>query len=192
MKLFTPSAALSQLSDAELVAQCAGGEGAAAFGELAARYYRPVCAFLFKKLGQADLVEDLAQETFLEAFKALRERRGPAYFSSWLFGIAHNRCGKWFRRKKVGLFPANEPPEVAVGGPISPQEEAEEQHKKMTALEYGLAGLPAETRQLLYFKHEEGLTCEQIAARLRQPVGTVKSTLARTYKLLRARLRGEP
>ena len=193
MKLFTPSAELSQLSDAELVARCAGGEGeeANAFGELAARYYRPVCAFLFKKLGQADLVEDLAQETFLEAFKALRERRGPAYFSSWLFGIAHNRCGKWLRRKKVGLFPANEPPEVATSGFTSAQEEAEEQQKRMMALDYGLAGLPAETRQLLHLKHQEGLTCEQIAARLRQPVGTVKSTLSRTYKALRARLGGQ-
>ena len=188
MKLFTPSASLTQLADADLVARCTGDQGNVAFTELAARYYRPVCAFLFKKLGQPDLVEDLAQETFLEAFKALRDRRGPVYFSSWLFGIAHNRCGKWFRRKKIGLFPADEPPEVAAAGFVSAQEEAEEQQKKMTALEYGLAGLPAATRQLLHLKHQEGLTCDEIAARLGQPVGTVKSTLSRTYKMLRARL----
>jgi RNA polymerase sigma-70 factor (ECF subfamily) len=192
MKRFTPSLALTQLSDAELVTRCGPGEGGeAAFAELTARYYRPVCAFLFKKLGQADLVEDLTQETFLEAFKALRDRRGPAYFSSWLFGIAHNRCGKWFRRKKIALFPADEPPDVAVVGFDLAQEEAEEHLKKMVALEYGLAGLPAQTRELLHLKHQEGLTCEQIAARLGQPVGTVKSTLSRTYKMLRSRL-GNP
>jgi RNA polymerase sigma-70 factor (ECF subfamily) len=190
MKLFTPSIALTQLADGELVALCIGANDAA-FHELAARYYRPVCAFLFKKLGQPDLVEDLAQETFLEAFKALRDKKTPVYFSSWLFGIAHNRCGKWFRRKKVGLFPATEPPDGAVTAFVSPQEEAEEQQKKMAALEYGLASLSAPTRLLLHLKHEEGLTCEQIAARLGQPVGTVKSTLARTYKMLRSRLGGE-
>jgi RNA polymerase sigma-70 factor, ECF subfamily len=190
MKLFTPSASLTQLPDADLVALC-GRADKAAFAELAARYYRPVCAFLFKKLGQADLVEDLAQETFLEAFKALLDGRGPVYFSSWLFGIAHHRCGKWFRRKKVGLFPADEPPEIAAVGLVSAQEEAEEQQKQMTALEYGLASLPSKTRQLLHLKHQEGLTCEQIAARLGQPVGTVKSTLSRTYKTLRARLGGD-
>ena len=61
----------------------------------------------------------------------------------------------------------------------------------MTALEYGLASLPADTRQLLHLKHQEGLTCDEIAVRLGQPVGTVKSTLSRTYKMLRARLGGD-
>ena len=193
MKLFTPGAALSQLSDADLVAQCAGADGdEAAFHELTTRYYRPVCAFLFKKLGQPDLVEDLAQETFLEAFKALRQKTGPTHFSSWLFGIAHNRCGKWFRRKKVGLFPADQPPDEAVApaAPVSAQEELEEQQKRSAALERGLATLPEETRRLLHLKHQEGLTCEEIAARLGQPVGTIKSQLSRTYKLLRSRLGG--
>jgi RNA polymerase sigma-70 factor (ECF subfamily) len=188
MKLVTPTP-LPQLSDTELVCLCARGDDGA-FHELAARYYRPVCAFLFKKLGEADLVEDLAQETFLEAFKALRQKQQPAWFSSWLFGIAHHRCGKWFRKKKLSLYPANEPPEVAASGFVSPEEEAEEQQHKMAALEYGLAGLTPDVRQLLHLKHQEGLTCEQIAARLGQPVGTVKSTLSRTYKALRARLGG--
>src|SRR5262249_51781885 len=157
---------------------------------LAARYYRPVCGFLFKKLQEADLVEDLAQETFLEAFRALREKRPPEHFSSWLFGIAHNRCGKWFRRKKLGLYPADQPPDGAATPSLSAQEELEEQQKTMAALEDGLASLPEETRRLLHLKHRDGLTCEQIAAALGQPVGTVKSTLSRTYKLLRSRLGG--
>jgi RNA polymerase sigma-70 factor (ECF subfamily) len=189
MKLATPRAALSQLPDADLVAMCVQGD-ADAFQELTGRYYRPVCGFLFKKVQQADLVEDLAQETFLEAFKALREGRPPEQFAGWLFGIAHNRCGKWFRRKKLSLYPANEPPDVAATAFVSAQEELEEQEKKMATLEHGLAGLPAETRNLLDMKHQQGLTCEQIAAALGQPVGTIKSQLSRTYKMLRERLSG--
>jgi RNA polymerase sigma factor (sigma-70 family) len=187
MKLVTPRAVLSQFLDADLVALCVDGD-ASAFQELTGRYYRPVCAFLFKKVQQADLVEDLAQETFLEAFKALRDGRPPEQFAGWLFGIAHNRCGKWFRRKKPRLFPGNEPPEIAASVFVSAQEELEEQQKKMATLENGLASLSAETRKLLDMKHQQGLTCEQIATVLGQPVGTIKSQLSRTYKLLRGRL----
>jgi RNA polymerase sigma-70 factor (ECF subfamily) len=189
MKLLPPSESLSQLADAELVALCVDGE-AAAFHELSARYYRPVCAFLFKKLQHCDQVEDLAQETFLEAFKALREGRPPQFFPSWLFGIAHNRCGKWFRRKKVSLFPATEPPDVAATAFFSAQEELEEQQKTMAALDRSLADLSDDTRRLLHMKHHQGLTCEQIATILGQPAGTIKSQLSRTYKLLRSRLSG--
>jgi RNA polymerase sigma-70 factor (ECF subfamily) len=187
MKLFTPCATLSQLVDADLVALCVEGDGAA-FQELAGRYYRPVCGFLYKKLQQADLVEDLAQETFLEAFQALRGGRPPEQLAGWLFGIAHNRCGKYFRRKKLSLFPANEPPDVAASAFVSAQEELEEQQKTMAMLENGLAGLSEETRKLLDMKHRQGMTCEQIAQALGQPVGTIKSQLSRTYKLLRARM----
>jgi RNA polymerase sigma-70 factor (ECF subfamily) len=189
MKLATPRVALSQLMDADLVDRCVDGDDTA-FHELTNRYYRPVCGFLFKKLQQCDLVEDMVQETFLEAFKALRQGRAPEQFSSWLFGIAHNRCGKWFRKKKLSLYPANEPPDVAATGFVSAQEELEEQQKMMATLESGLASLPDQTRKLLHMKHHEGLTCEQIGAALGQPVGTIKSTLSRTYKMLRFRLGG--
>src|SRR5262245_23549660 len=75
-----------------------------AFQSLAGRYYRPVGAFLLKRVGRPDLVEDLVQETFLEAFRALREGRRPEHFSSWLFGIAHNRAGRWLRKRRLVLF----------------------------------------------------------------------------------------
>src|SRR5262245_41886901 len=72
MKTATPSEQVfRQLTDAELVLLCVRGDQEA-FQQLTVRYYRPVCGFLFKRLGQCDLVEDLAQETFLEAFRVLR------------------------------------------------------------------------------------------------------------------------
>jgi DNA-directed RNA polymerase specialized sigma24 family protein len=95
-------------SDAELVAQTLQGV-TAAFQQLTLRYYRPVGGFILKRVGRPDLVEDLVQETFLEAFQALRQGREPRHFSSWLFGIAHNRCGKWLRRKRPVLFDPQEP-----------------------------------------------------------------------------------
>ncbi len=173
--------------DAELVALCAAGDRRAAHA-LSERYYRPVCGFLHKRLQQPDLVEDLAQETFLEAFRGLRDGRRPEHFSSWLFGIALNRCGKHLRRKRPSLFPATEPPDSASVPFLSLAEELEEQRRLLACLEDGLAGLPEATRELLHRKHRHGLTCEQIATELGQPVGTVKSQLSRAYKALRARL----
>jgi RNA polymerase sigma-70 factor, ECF subfamily len=176
-------------ADPELVDACLRGDRRA-FASLAARYYGPVTGFLFKRLQSADLAEDLAQETFLEAFRSLREGRRPDFFSSWLFGIAHNVCGKYLRRTRPRLFAPDDPPvDVAVPPELSAREDFEEQQKLLAALDAGLADLPDDTRRLLELKHAHGLTCAQIASEVGRPVGTVKSLLARTYKALRQRLR---
>jgi RNA polymerase sigma-70 factor (ECF subfamily) len=179
-------------SDAELVQQTLQGV-TAAFQHLTQRYYRPVGGFIFKRVGQPDLVEDLVQETFLEAFQALRSGRQPQTFSTWLFGIAHNRCGKWLRRKRPVLFAPDAAPDLpAAPNEQSLLEELEEQQRLMTRLETQVRQLPEDTRRLLELKHRDGQTCEEIAATTGRPVGTVKSLLARTYKLLRTALAPDP
>jgi RNA polymerase sigma-70 factor (ECF subfamily) len=182
-------------SDAELVAKTLQGV-TQAFHELTVRYYRPVGGFIFKRVGRPDLVEDLVQETFLEALQALKAAPaggGPRHFSSWLFGIAHNRCGKWLRRKRPVLFDPNEVPDQSTApSDQALLEELEEQQKQMAELELHLQRLPQETRRLLELKHRMGKTCQEIAAETGRPVGTVKSLLARTYKSLRQALAPAP
>ena len=182
------SASVETTPEADLVRRSARGD-TDAFHALTRRYYRPVCGFLLKRLGRSDEVEDLAQETFLEAFRSLKLGRRPEHFSSWLFGIAHNCCGKWLRRKRPLLFSPVDAPEVeAPPSEFDALAELEEQQRRFALLEENLTLLPAETRQLLDLKHRQGKTCEQIAAETGRPVGTVKSLLARTYKLLRERM----
>jgi RNA polymerase sigma-70 factor (ECF subfamily) len=177
-----------QRTDAELVQRCLRGDRQA-FHDLTVRYYRPVGAFIFKRVQRPDVVEDLAQETFLEAYRSLKAGRPPQHFSSWLFGIAVNCCGKWLRRKRPVLFDATDPPDTtAVPSFTAEHEEWEEQQRLLAALEDGLAGLPEQTRTLLSLKHRQGKTCEEIATELGQPVGTIKSQLSRAYKALRERL----
>jgi RNA polymerase sigma-70 factor (ECF subfamily) len=178
----------STATDAELVQQTLRG-AREAFHHLTVRYYRPVGGFILKRVQRPDLVEDLVQETFLEAYKALKAGRRPLHFSSWLFGIAHNRCGKWLRRKRPTLFAPNEAPDLAVApSEQALREELEEQEKQIAHLRSHLQGLPEETRRLLELKHRDGKTCEEIAAATGRPVGTIKSLLARTYKWLREAL----
>jgi RNA polymerase sigma-70 factor (ECF subfamily) len=177
--------------EAELVARCLAGD-AEAFEALAGRYYRPVAAFLLRRVGRPDVVEDLAQETFLEAFRALRDGRRPDNFAPWLFGIAHNRAGKYLRRRKPALFDPAAPPDLpAVLPEQALHDELEEQRHRLAALDGALAHLPPDARQLLEMKHKRGLTCEQIAAELGRPTGTIKSLLSRTYRALRERLAPE-
>jgi RNA polymerase sigma-70 factor, ECF subfamily len=114
----------------------------------------------------------------------------PENFAGWLYGIAHNRLGKWLRRKAVLSFSAAPPEAIAAPAEQHVFEEAEEQRHLLGRLEAGLAELPTETRQLLALKHHEGKTCEQIATTVGRPVGTVKSLLSRAYRALRERLGG--
>jgi RNA polymerase sigma-70 factor (ECF subfamily) len=175
-------------SDAELVQQTMQGT-TAAFHRLTDRYYRPIGAFLLKRVGRPDLVEDLVQETFLEAFQALRAGRSPQNFSSWLFGIAHHRAGKWLRRKRPVLFAPDQAPDLAAGpSEQALWEELEEQQQEMARLQTELQKLPEETQRLLHWKHQDGKTCAEIAAATGRPVGTIKSLLARTYQGLRQAL----
>src|SRR5262249_27203145 len=134
-----------QRADAELVARCMQGDREA-FHELTVRYYRPVCGFLLKRVQQPDLVEDLAQETFLEAFRALTSGPRPQHRAAWLFGSAPTRCGKGSRRRRPSLFPADDPPgDLAAPSLTAAQEELEEQQRLLAALEEKLADLPEET-----------------------------------------------
>jgi RNA polymerase sigma-70 factor, ECF subfamily len=174
-------------SDADLARQAATGQ-TASFQELTRRYYRPVSAFIWKRLQRADIVEDLAQDTFLEAFKAIKNGLVPDHFSSWLFGIAHNLCGKVLRRKQPVRFAGDEVPEQSVSDNTLTLDAAEEQQKWLDRLDVGLAELPPDTRDLLERKHRHGQSCEQIANATGRPVGTIKSLLSRTYKHLRERL----
>jgi RNA polymerase sigma-70 factor (ECF subfamily) len=171
-------------TDAELVERALRG-ATQAFHQLCERYYRPVGGFIFKRVGQYDLVEDLVQETFLEAFQAIKAGQKPTHFSSWLFGIAHNRCGKWLRRKRPALFDPNDAPDLATADDPSLLEEVEEQEKQLAWLDTQIRCLPLDIRRILELKHRDGKTCEQIAVDMGRPVGTIKSLLARTYKALR-------
>src|SRR2546423_8361003 len=137
---FAMSDELTAERETELVRQAAGGDRDA-FETLTIRYYRPVGSFLLRRVQQPDVVEDLAQETFLEAFRSLKQGRIPERFSTWLFGIAHNVSGTWLRRRRVLSFSGPPPAEVAASDPPPGLEEIEEQERLREQLTRGLAEL---------------------------------------------------
>src|SRR6187431_3747554 len=86
-------------TDEELVARSRTGD-MDSFNQLILRWERPIYALAYRVIGQEEDARDVAQETFLRAFRALPGFKGQAKFSSWIYRIALNLCRDWIRRKK--------------------------------------------------------------------------------------------
>ena len=101
----TPTSQDNGREDSELVRKALQGD-VDAFELLIERYQQAVYNICYYKSRNCFDAEELAQDIFLAAFKALPNLKDINKFSSWLFGIAYNRCHKWFRRErtKVGKF----------------------------------------------------------------------------------------
>lgn len=149
-----------------------------AFGELVQRHQGLVRGFLRRMLGgDADLADDLAQETFIKAHRNLRTYRGGAKFPVWLCAIAANELrAEWRRRKRRAEFSEEE----AFDRPGTPEPGMQRD------IATGLAQLPEAQRAALVLCFEHGLTHEEAAATLDCPLGTLKSHVARGKSRLRA------
>jgi len=171
-------------SDADLIARAILREEHNAFGELVRRYQSPVRGFLARMTrGDAHLADDLAQETFLKAWKNLKSFRGEARFSTWLFGIAFNEFrGEARRRKELALDDVDEQPnEASTGSTMADSNlrlDLTEALKVLNSLE----------RAAVLLCCQNGLTHEEAAQVLACPLGTVKTNVLRGREKLRRRL----
>ena len=95
-------------TDEELVARSRGGD-LDSFNQLVLRWERPIYALAYRVIGREEDARDVAQETFLRAFRALSGFKGQAKFSSWLYRITLNLCRDWIRReRRTPIAPAPE------------------------------------------------------------------------------------
>jgi len=168
------------LSDLELITCVVTEDDRSAFGELVRKHQSAVRAFLRQLTrGDAAWADDLAQETFILAYRKLRDFRGEAAFSSWLLGIAHNQFRNARRRQR-------ETPHETV--PEAPDDH-EPSHADKTALRQDLsaavARLSADEQTALHVCYQQGLSHGEAAEVLGWPVGTVKTHLARSKEKLR-------
>src|ERR1035437_4248238 len=106
-------------SDAQLVEWTLAGDRAA-FATIVKRYQSLVCSITYNATGSLTLSEDLAQETFLAAWKQLSELREPGQLRAWLCGITRFLVGKQLRRQGHEPIHAAEPLE-ALHDPPSPE-----------------------------------------------------------------------
>lgn len=135
--------------------------------------------------------EEITQVVFLKAWKGLKDFRGEAAFSTWLYRLTRNACTDHFRqnKKRRGDLSLDDPdlPVLPHDGP-SPQEEAE-RRETQEDLRKALDALPEHHRAILLLREMEGLSYQELAQVLEVEVGTVKSRLARARKALVKHLR---
>jgi RNA polymerase sigma-70 factor (ECF subfamily) len=166
--------------DSELVVRIVASNDRAAFGELVRRHQATVRSFLrHLSGGDATLADDLAQETFIQAYRALPRFRGEAAFSTWLLGIAHNQWRNARRRQRTHL--PLEAPEAANAATPSPTRTTDLRQDLATALRR----LSQEEQTAVHLCYQQGLSHSEIAAVLDWPLGTVKTHLARSKEKLR-------
>ncbi len=170
-------------TDSELIACVLASDDRAAFGQLVARHQSSVRNFLrHLTRNNAPLADDLAQDTFVQAYRALSGFRGDAAFSSWLLGIAHNQWRNARRRERHDIsLDENTTPEPAVP---SSAFTTDLQHDLADALRQ----LSVDEQLALHLGYQQGLAHREIAALLGWPIGTVKTHVARGKAKLRTLL----
>jgi RNA polymerase sigma-70 factor (ECF subfamily) len=170
------------LTDADLVARVLLDDDHHAFAELVRNHQSSVRGLL-RQLTRTDvaLADDLAQETFLRAYKNLRSFRGEARFSTWLYRIAYN-CFREEARKRKELVGIDEERLQIEQDPRTVDPAL--RHDLMHAL--GL--LPLHERSAVLLCCQNGLSHDEAARVLEIPLGTVKTNVLRGREKLKRTL----
>jgi RNA polymerase sigma-70 factor, ECF subfamily len=192
-----PSAGSSRI-ETEFIEKLRAGD-ARAFDTLVTRYTGEVYGLLYRITEDGKEAEDLTQETFLRALKAISKFRGDADLKTWLFRIAinqsKNRFRWWKRRKREKTVSLDAPvgdsdtplSETFSSGTADPEANLL-QRERESVLNKALFALPEIFREAVILCDIEGLTYEEIAATLEINIGTVKSRIARGRLELRKKL----
>ena len=180
------------ITDEELVARAMKGD-LDSFNQLVLRWERPIYALAYRVLGREEDARDVAQETFLRAFRALGGFKGQAKFSSWLYRITLNLCRDWMRRQR--RTPVSQAPEgldiadlVGEGEPSESVEDLVARRQLGHAVGKAMSLLPEEQRTAIILKEYHGLTFQEIAEMLDCPLSTVKTRLYQGLSVLRKQL----
>lgn len=168
----------------ELIAQARRGD-VDAFVVLIERYTPALYAFIGSRAPR-DMVADLAQETFLRAWRSIAGFRGASSFRVWLYRIALNlNSSEQKRRRRVSPWSDDLAASTAVEAQASDALEAQAERHDLQRV---LASLPAADRELVQFLYRDGLSYEEIGLLTGMPLGTLKVRLHRARQRLRTQL----
>jgi len=180
-------------SDAILVERTVAGDQKA-FELLVIKYQRRIQRLIGRMVRDVDLVEDIAQETFIRAYRALAQFRGEAQFYTWLYRIAVNTAKKALMDLKrnptvsENSFKSDDddetsPLENELTSPDTP--DAVLASKEIAQIiNSALEALPEELRQAITLREIEGLSYEEISEVMNCPIGTVRSRIFRAREAI--------
>jgi RNA polymerase sigma-70 factor (ECF subfamily) len=186
-------------ADAVLVERAKAGDRTA-FEMLVVKYQRRIERLIGRMVRDVDLVPDIAQETFIRAYRALPQFRGESAFYTWLYRIAVNTAKKTLMEMKRDPIvtesaragrdddeeqarPDAEPSDAATPDAVLASKQI------AAAVNFAVEALSEELRQAITLREIEGLSYEEIAALMNCPIGTVRSRIFRAREAIAARLR---
>ena len=170
--------------DEQLVRSCLEGDRKS-FEQLVERYERPIFNLALRMVGNAEDARDVAQNTFVAAFRKLATFDPDRRFFSWIYRIAiHESLDLLGRRQPHEPIDAGRP--AAGGGPDAALDSAE----RTAAVTRALMGLPPDQRSVVVLRHYRNCTYREMAEILGIPEKTVKSRLFTARQALRQALAG--
>ena len=159
------------------------------------QYQHRLLRYLIYLTGRRELAEDLFQETWIRVLERGHQFNQKYSFSTWLFAIARNLAIDHMRRKQPasldGLLDHDVPLDVPATGQATAFDMTlqREQNEHIVA---GMQHLPAEYREALVLRFQEGMSLEEIATVAGVPLGTVKSRIYRGLSGLEPWVKGAP
>jgi RNA polymerase sigma-70 factor, ECF subfamily len=158
------------------------------------QYQHRLLRYLIYLSGNRELAEDLFQETWIRVLERGHQYDGKHEFGTWLYAVARNLTIDYLRKKHpVSLDGLMENEEHAPLEPADTRPMAWEvllQHEQAERVNAALVSIPAEYRETVALRFQEGLALDEIAMVTGAPLGTVKSRLYRGLNMLMSRLKG--
>jgi RNA polymerase sigma-70 factor (ECF subfamily) len=181
--------------DEELVARAQMGDKRA-FDLLVVKYQQKVASLIARYMRDSSEVQDVTQEAFLKAYRALPRFRGDSAFYTWLYRIAINTVKNHLvaqgRRPPGDDLEADVAEQMDMGGRL--REHATPERELLTdeiarTVQAALDDLPDDLRTAIVLREIEGMSYEEIADAMECPIGTVRSRIFRAREAIDKRLR---
>lgn len=189
--------AASPVGDAELVARVQAGDRAA-FGLLVEKYRRKIERLIARLVRDPAEVEDLAQEVFIKAYRAIDTFRGESAFYTWLYRIALNTAKNYLMsaRREVETMSTSVEDEEGERFDLLEGQGSDETPERLLlsreiaeTVQAAMEGLSEELRTAIQLRELDGLSYEEIAQLMGCPIGTVRSRIFRAREAIAERLR---
>lgn len=182
--------------DRQLVERARNGDKRA-FDLLVQKYHRRLMRLLSRMVRNQEEVEDIAQETFIKAYRALPQFRGDAAFYTWLYRIGVNTARNFLSSKRrqmptisdQAMNDDDDVDERIVAQDINTPESMLLSKQVAMAVNDAVEALPQELRTAITLREMEGLSYEEIAEMMVCPIGTVRSRIFRAREAIAAKLR---
>jgi RNA polymerase sigma-70 factor, ECF subfamily len=187
----------SRQADAQLVERVQAGDQQA-FNLLVTKYQRRVIRLVSRLVRDPAEVEDITQEAFIKAYRALPNFRGESAFYTWLYRIAVNTAKNYLaaqgrRPYTVSEFQSSEDGEFFDASDVvednNTPESALQTREIAETVNAAIQALPADLRTAITLREIEGLSYEEIAQAMNCPIGTVRSRIFRARDAVAEKLR---